>query len=102
MTERELYLRKARPILERFAELGIEITIPPENAEQTFAVCPSCQGKGGREERNKVIILRPTGREIVEETTKIHCSQCGGSGYAVTNSLFEWGRKLHGMINGGS
>lgn len=100
MVERELYLKRAGPILERLKERGIEPPPLPPGDGQEMAACAECGGKGSRTETQKVIAIRPEGRKLVEEKTKIHCSECGGSGFKVRNAFFEWAKTVQGMLNG--
>ena len=78
MTERELYLKKTGEIIERLRERGIVPPAMPQADGQEMILCPVCKG----------------------EETKIHCQECGGSGYKVKNPLFEWARTVQGMIHG--
>jgi len=94
MTERELYLKRTEAVITRLRERGIVPPAVPDGNGQEMVVCPMCQGKGGTKETKKVVAIRPYGREIIEEETKIHCSGCGGSGFKVRNALFEWANAL--------
>ena len=100
MTERELIVSRVAPVAARLKELGVTVPDMPEGEGNEFIKCSTCNGM------ETVEVVKEDGKE--EEHQIRNCLECAGSGFLVSNALWEWQKTIislwqkHLRGNGGS